>query len=174
MNQRVIASIAGLFGIAALARKAKGVVLNYDSLTSLWYPLAKKYANKNNVTVDIILGIIKQESNGREDAKGVTNDFGLMQITQGALTDFNVANKNSYTLSDMLQAEPNIEVGSWYFSRMKRLTGSDQSGLQAYNAGYGNWTRNKNVSLSYAQSVLQHTNMIAQFVRLEERKGTNV
>lgn len=170
MNGKVIAAFAGLFGLTALAKKAKGSVLNYDSLTSVWYATAKKYAMQYNVSVDIVLGIIKQESNGDSTVKGSTGDVGLMQITQPALTDFNVANNTKYTLTDLLKPDTNVQVGTWYFSRMKRLTGSDQAGLQAYNAGYGNWKRNNNVSLAYAQSVLNHVNMISQFVRLEERK----
>jgi soluble lytic murein transglycosylase-like protein len=122
-----------------------------------WNELALRWAKKRDLPVSLVLAVIHQESRGNAKAKGPTADYGLMQITQPALTDFNKANSKSYTLQpDMFDPEKNVEVGSWYLFWLKGyLKTTDWSYiLRAYNAGPGRAKKEKAASQGYASSVL--------------------
>jgi soluble lytic murein transglycosylase-like protein len=113
-----------------------------------------------NIPFEILKAVIWQESRfdagavNDERKKGDASDDarGLMQIRQGALTDFNHATGNSYQAKDLFIAETNINVGSWYLAQLLRRNGVD-IGVQMYNTGeqgYKNGVRN----VAYAQAVM--------------------
>lgn len=81
----------------------------------------------------------------------IVNDkgaYGLFQIMQPALDDYNRINKTNYTLEDMKNADNNIKVRNWYMDYLSNLgfinKGDIQSDsvqmyktLAAFNAGAG-------------------------------------
>lgn len=76
-------------------------------------------ADKYNLNYEIAFALIHIESdftvqanNKRSKAKG------LCQITKPCLTEYNRHHTKQYKLEDMLEAEKNLEVGFWYFSRI--------------------------------------------------------
>lgn len=75
--------------------------------------------------------------------------YGLFQIMQPALDDYNRVNKTNYTLEDMKNADNNIKVRNWYMNYLSNLgfinkgdIQSDSVGmykvLASFNAGAGN------------------------------------
>jgi soluble lytic murein transglycosylase len=122
---------------------AKKVVAN-------WYQLAGKYAANYKFDPTTVLAIICQESTGDPDAQNPSDPSkGLMQITPGALSDFNKAIGRSYTFDDMFVPYKNIEVGTWYIVSRYNKTNDMTQALAAYNAGLGNIS----AGLGYADKV---------------------
>ena len=82
----------------------------------------------------------------------VVNDkgaYGLFQIMQPALDDYNRVNKTNYTLEDMKNADNNIKVRNWYMDYLSNLGFINKGGIQSdsvgmykvlasFNAGAGN------------------------------------
>ena len=105
----------------------------------LWRELAEKYAGFNNVDPQVVLAMICQESSGNPDSVNPADPSrGLMQLTPGALSDFNKAVGRSYSFDDMFIPYKNIEAGTWYFASRYRKTGILRDAIAAYNAGLGN------------------------------------
>lgn len=98
--------------------------------------------------------VIMVESGGYPFAVGGTSDFGLMQITQPALTDFNRAQGTKLTLLDIwLNPTTNMKVGVWYLSWLYKQFNSDMKlTISAYNQGIGN-VKNDHFSLDYWEKV---------------------
>jgi len=133
-----------------------GKKLNDTQLINTYFPLAVKYGDLYSIPSGLILAVIKQESGGNFRAVGGTGDFGLMQITKPALTDFNYGTGKNYSLLSMLSPEKCIEVGSWYLYHLSIMLGKTdwQLILRAYNAGIGRISTSNDAGLSYANSVL--------------------
>lgn len=82
----------------------------------------------------------------------IVNDkgaYGLFQIMQPALDDYNRVNKTNYTLEDMKDADNNIKVRNWYMDYLSNLGFIDKGDIQSdsvgmykvlasFNAGAGN------------------------------------
>lgn len=118
----------------------------------------------------IIYAIIKHESGGDSKALGQTGDYGLMQITQMCLDDFNklvLSNQGGYTLNDMLEPFANILVGTWFFSslmiKFRNLEYKERvkKSLAAYNAGYNGALNGKGVE--YAEKVLKQLEIVKSY-----------
>ena len=115
-----------------------------------WKAIAEKYAAAWKVDPKITLAIICQESGGNPDSVNPADPSrGLMQITPGALADFNAAAGRSYTFEQMFDPYLNIEVGTWYFATRVAKTRNTNLALAAYNAGLGNLS----AGASYADKV---------------------
>lgn len=105
----------------------------------LWHETAEKYGGFNNTEPAIILAMIAQESSGNPDSVNPADPSrGLMQITPGALSDFNRQLGRSYTFDDMFVPYKNVEVGTWYYASRYAKTGNVRDAIAAYNAGLGN------------------------------------
>lgn len=89
------------------------------------------------------------ESRLRPDIVNSKGAYGLFQIMQPALDDYNRVNKTNYTLEDMKNADNNIKVRNWYMNYLSNLgfinKGDIQSDsvemykvLASFNAGAGN------------------------------------
>lgn len=98
------------------------------------YDAVDKYSNKYGVDKDLVLAIIKQESNFNPNAVSGAGAMGLMQ-----LMDFNC---NTYGISDPLNIEQNIEGGVKHIKMCLDLFNGDvEMALMAYNAGQGTMSR---------------------------------
>lgn len=149
MKNRTLIIIAGVCVMFVLLKKLTPQIVH-----TLWSNLAIKYASMYGVNAKWILSIITVESGGVPYVIGLTGDFGLMQITQPALNDFNTHFQTSFTLSDMMfNNEKNIQVGTWYLSWLLQQFNDDyQLAVSAYNQGIGNVQKNT-FSLSYYEKV---------------------
>lgn len=131
---------------------AKKVVTN-------WRPLADQYAAYWRVDPKVVLSIICQESSGNPDSVNPSDPSrGLMQITPGALTDFNKAVGRSYSFDDLFIPYKNIEVGTWYYATRLSRAGSQHNALAAYNAGLGNMS----AGMGYADKVEKYLGYIQE------------
>lgn len=146
-------TILGLITLYYLER-----TLTHSQIVTIYQDKATTYGQAYDVPVPIILAVIAQESAGKISAVGATDDFGLMQITQPALTDFNRATGNTYTLNNMMYSQDkNIQVGTWYLHWTKNfLNGGWDKAIMAYNAGVGNYRAGQ----QYYDSVMEHHNII--------------
>ena len=104
------------------------------------------YSEEYNVDKNLILALIKAESNFDEDAISNRNAIGLMQLMEETAVD--VANKNGIELDDEnIQEElsdvyKNIEIGTAYIASLLKQYENTEVALAAYNAGIGtvdNW-----------------------------------
>lgn len=147
--------IGGIILIGVYIMKEK---ISSPVIIKLYKSTVDKFCTLFNVLPEYVYAIIKKESEGFPFAVGPTNDFGLMQITQPALTDFNRTNKTSYTLLDVwLQPTLNIRVGTWYLSwLLKQFNNDYRLAVSAYNQGIGNVKQGK-YSETYYLTVLSYT-----------------
>lgn len=94
-------------------------------------PLIKNAAIQNNVPIELICGVILQESGGNPRARSHAGAKGLMQLMPGTARRFGV--RNAY---DPAQ---NIEGGTKYLRwLLDQFNGSVELALAGYNAGEGN------------------------------------
>lgn len=125
-------------------------------LTTL-YPFAykeeiKEYSEKYQVDPFLVASVINSESGFNEKAISNKNCKGLMQISEqtgvwGAQETNIVIDNDEY----LLEPDKNIEIGSWYISRLlKEFDGNLENALAAYNAGSGTvrgWLKSKEYSI---------------------------
>lgn len=104
------------------------------------------YSEKYNVDKNLILALIKAESNFDEDAISNRNAIGLMQLMEETAKD--VANKNGIEINsanikeELCDIYINIEIGTAYIASLLKQYESTEVALAAYNAGIGtvdNW-----------------------------------
>ena len=98
------------------------------------YSAVDKYSEKYGVDKNLVLGIIKQESNF--DAN-VTSSAGAMGVMQ--LMDFNC---ESYGITDPFNIEQNVEGGVKHIKEyLDMFDGNVEMALMAYNGGQGTMER---------------------------------
>ncbi|HYK89676.1 MAG TPA: transglycosylase SLT domain-containing protein [Acidobacteriota bacterium] len=101
-----------------------------------WDVIAKQAA-KYNIDPNLVLGIIRQESSFKEEARSSANARGLMQVLPS--TGRRVARQagvTRYTVKKLYTAETNIILGLQHFSSLLRqYANSEELALAAYNAG---------------------------------------
>ena len=104
------------------------------------------YSEEYNVDKNLILALIKAESNFDEDAISNRNAIGLMQLMEETAKD--VANRNGIELDDenikeeLRDVYKNIEIGTAYIASLLKQYENTEVALAAYNAGIGtvnNW-----------------------------------
>ena len=104
------------------------------------YKLSEKY----NIPINELFTIINTESDFRIYAyneKGKA--YGLCQITQPCLNEYNFINRTDYKLEELFDMELNLEIGVWYYNRLLNIY-SNKYGINnlrdcyiAYNIGAG-------------------------------------
>ena len=104
------------------------------------------YSEEYNVDKNLILALIKAESNFDEDAISNRNAIGLMQLMDETAKE--VANRNGIELDDenikeeLRDVYKNIEIGTAYIASLLEQYENTEVALAAYNAGIGtvdNW-----------------------------------
>lgn len=98
------------------------------------YEAVDKYSEQYGVDRNLVLGIIKQESNFNPDAVSSAGATGVMQ-----LMDFNV---EAYGITDPFNIEQNVEGGVRHIKGyLDMFNGDVEMALMAYNGGQGTMER---------------------------------
>lgn len=98
------------------------------------YSAVDKYCEKYGVDKDLVLGIIKQESNFDASVVSTSGAMGVMQ-----LMDFNC---ETYGVTDPFNIEQNVEGGVRHIKEYLDMFGGDvEMALMAYNGGPGTMER---------------------------------
>lgn len=105
----------------------------YDGLIA---DAGKRYG----VSPSLIKAIIWRESRFQADMRGSKGERGLMQITEGAASDWARAEKiETFVPVDLLDPKTNIEAGTWYLGKALRHWADKDDpvpfALAEYNAG---------------------------------------
>ena len=112
-----------------LARAQHITDLHAKRLASL-APLIQDSAMRNGVPVELICGVILQESGGNTKAKSPAGAEGVMQLMPATAKRFGVSNS--------FDAAQNIEGGTKYLRfLLDRFNGDVRLAVAAYNAGEG-------------------------------------
>ena len=104
-----------------------------------YYDLVQFYSLDNNPL--ILLSIIKEESHFDAKAKSSVGARGLMQLMPQTANEI----KKSYgivlnTPDYLYVPKNNIQIGSMYFSKLKKMNDGDEFlSILSYNGGYGTW-----------------------------------
>ncbi|UJF31698.1 lytic transglycosylase domain-containing protein [Paenibacillus hexagrammi] len=108
----------------------------------------RQSAAKHQIDPFLIAAIIRVETNYQhhlESSKGALGIMQLMPDTAGWIVES--ANLNTLTQEDLLKADVNIDLGSWYLNWLtKHYNGNLLYAIAAYNAGQGNvnqWKKNE-------------------------------
>ncbi len=95
--------------------------------TQGWYPYVAQYSSQYNVPQSIILGVIRQESDGNSNLISSTGAIGLMQVEPST------AGLSQSTLLDPIN---NIQAGTAYLASLYSQYGNNWTdALNAYYAG---------------------------------------
>ena len=121
--------------ISKKASKQKRYYLNFN------YPIIdvpKIVANKKMPPAELILAVIRQESEFNVTAKSHKGALGIMQIMPDTARDVSRKTKISYNLGKISRNQQyNIRLGSYYLEMMlERYNKSFPLALAAYNAGH--------------------------------------
>ena len=85
---------------------------------------------------------ISNVMNVNNRAKSHANCYGLTQVSQAALTDYNYTFGTNYQLTDLYDIDISIDVGMWHFNRYRDYVSTWTELYVIYNVGYGGFTRN--------------------------------
>ena len=111
--------------------KPKGITTLQAQRLSQLAPVIEAAARRNNVPVELICGVILQESGGNTKAVSSAGARGLMQLMPGTAKRFGV--------TDSFNPAQNIEGGTKYLRfLLDRFDGNIELALAGYNAGEGN------------------------------------
>ncbi len=139
--------------------RSRKISMKHAKRLARFAPLIEKAARKHNVPVELICGVILQESGANPRAVSHCGARGLMQLMPATARRFGV--KNSFN------PEQNIDGGTKYIRwLLDRFDGDVKLALAAYNAGEGNVAKYGNSippfkeTQAYVPSVLSWTQSI--------------
>jgi len=99
--------------------------------------IVDKVAKEEGLDPNLLMAIIKQESNFKSDAKSHCGAQGLMQLMPETAKE--TAKELGIQNYDINDPETNIKLGARYFKKMlKMFNGDVKLALAAYNSGPGN------------------------------------
>lgn len=106
------------------------------------------YCSRYGVDTNLVLALIKTESNFNADAVSRANAKGIMQLTDDTF-DY-CMNSLSENDGDIFDPDTNLHAGIWYLSYLlNRYNGNVTNAVAAYNAGAANvdkWLSNPEYS----------------------------
>lgn len=104
----------------------------------LYSETAKKYSFQYSIDTNLVLAVIKAESNFKEKAVSPKGAMGLMQIMPN--TGKFIAGKigEEFVESSLADFETNIKYGTYYLSYLYKKFSDLDCILASYNAGEGN------------------------------------
>ena len=119
-----------------------------EQLLKVIYPrkyneIIEKYAKEYNIESDLILAVIKSESNFDAKVKSHKGAIGLMQLMRQTAYEV-VPNIENLEVTEenieekLLEPETNINIGTKYLQMLLEKYSNVEIALTAYNAGTGN------------------------------------
>ncbi|MCR8643745.1 lytic transglycosylase domain-containing protein [Paenibacillus sp. N1-5-1-14] len=115
-----------------------------DVFSSLLYPIhykeeIKKHATTYNVDPLLVAAIIRVESNYKPNETSKKGALGLMQLMPETAKWINEFGRLSGSMDKVMDADFNIQMGSWYVNfLLNQYNGDMVMAVAAYNAGQGN------------------------------------
>ncbi|NLZ62574.1 MAG: lytic transglycosylase domain-containing protein [Lentisphaerae bacterium] len=108
----------------------------------MFSPLVEAAALRHGLDPALVKAVIWRESRWQPLAVGAQGEIGMMQITPGAVADWQQMNcKSLPTRAELFQPEMNIEIGTWYLAQAGKhwqdYRDKEILQLAEYNAGYG-------------------------------------
>ncbi|MEO1749607.1 MAG: transglycosylase SLT domain-containing protein [Pseudomonadota bacterium] len=166
MITRVAPALAGCDAVLALTACQTTADLNEDIKTTSiadaksnaprstvddrpYAELIEKYANENDVPLELAHAVVFSESTYRPDVRGAAGEIGLMQLrpSTARMMGFSGGSK------ELFQPETNISYGMKYLGKAHQLADGDTCGtILKYNAGHGA-TRMNPISQAYCNKV---------------------
>lgn len=115
-----------------------------------YYEYISANAKKYNVEKELILSVIKSESNFRQDAQSNAGAIGLMQIMPDTFDWLQTHNLIEYKdVGHLKDPKTNIEYGTYLLSILQKRYATINEVICAYNAGIGTvdrWLKDKKYS----------------------------
>ena len=107
----------------------------------MFMPLAEAAAARHGLAAELLKAVIWRESRWQPLVVGAHGEVGLMQITNGAVLDWQrVKRKSAPSRAELFQPAVNIEIGAWYLSQAgehwREYKSKEILQLAEYNAGY--------------------------------------
>ena len=130
-----------------------GIVMAVPYITDCFFPetyerQVRQCSEEYGVPKNLIMAIIKAESNFRKEALSQKGAKGLMQVMDE--TGEWCAEKIGISSPDLFDVETNIRIGTFYVSYLlEKYGGNEKTAVAAYNAGQGNvskWLEDKDYS----------------------------
>jgi soluble lytic murein transglycosylase-like protein len=151
-----------------LKQPTKEIQVTYYQIVQIWRKQVEPFAKANNIPIALALGFVKQESGGDPFAISSGNAYGLMQITQPALDQYNKDCHEALNLYDLIYG-PNavqntFKVGTWYVKWCISLAKDLSEALRYYNVGIGAAKKDSTAGLKYANMVLKHKSEIEKLI----------
>ena len=112
-------------------RIEKNAILRYSDTVTM-------YSFKYNVDANLILAVIKAESNYNENALSNKGAIGLMQIMPSTGEYISLKLNENFNENMLFSTETNIKYGTYYLSYLINKFNSIDLVIAAYNAGEGN------------------------------------
>ncbi|MFH1873668.1 MAG: lytic transglycosylase domain-containing protein [Pseudomonadota bacterium] len=114
-----------------VSNRPKNITATQANRLAKYAPIIQDMAAKHNVPVELICGVILQESGGKAKAVSHAGAKGLMQLMPATAKRFGV--------KDVFDPAQNIEGGTKYLRwLLDRFDGKMDLALAGYNAGEGN------------------------------------
>jgi soluble lytic murein transglycosylase len=100
-------------------------------------PVVNKYATNTGLDEDWVFSLIRQESAFMPEARSPVGAMGMMQIMPGTAKQLSrQLGISTPSTRDMLSAETNVKLGTFYMSQLqKQFAGNIILATAAYNAG---------------------------------------
>ena len=137
--------VAALWGAAVLsAALLAGGYLHWR--VHRFDELASKAGSVHGVDPQLVLAVIRRESDFRPRAVGKAGEIGLMQVTESAALEWAKSTGNiSFRKMHLFVPETNVLAGTWYLAqalqRWRNKTDPLPYALAEYNAGRSNARR---------------------------------
>jgi soluble lytic murein transglycosylase len=102
-----------------------------------YWPMIRRYSAEHHLDPYMIAALIAQESTFTADVKSAANAYGLMQLLPStgrhyARTELKT---KRFSMSLLTTAEPNLKMGTAFFSDLVKQFGGAHYALASYNAG---------------------------------------
>lgn len=134
-----------------------GVMLFYSYLFFLkraypieYYDYVEENSERYNVEKELILAVIKSESNFRQNAESNAGAIGLMQVMPETFDWLQTHNLMPYLdVGHLKDPETNVKYGTYLLSILKKRYNNIEEVICAYNAGIGTvdkWLKDKRYS----------------------------
>ena len=114
---------------------------DFKKREKMYDPLILEAAKRHNIPPSLIKAVILRESKFTANIRGAHEEYGLMQITEGAADDWIRATrkKKFQSYEQLFVPELNIEIGAWYlakgYKKYKNYKNVLALTLAQYNAG---------------------------------------